>query len=322
MRESENVGAVDWIKSRGVKVVLSGPDRLRLSGLDRLPDDQARAVMDYARANKPRLLAELKKGERRMQNCKDREFQYVALADLNLDSGYQQSPNRARVKQIVNGFDEKKLNPILCNMREDGRLFVLDGTHRVQAFREMGIDSILAEIRYGLSIKEEVELYGSDTNDRRRKTQVEIFLGRVYAKEAVPLNIEKILSTTGHYVAKATKKKSVSCVFVLERMYEKYPGVLERVWPLISSLCKDDGVTSFIVAAFVTLEVFLNEKGRTLLEKNIVNAIGKTTRSDFEKSLNALKDFLGHCTYLGPMPRRALASAINMRLRKKMPVDM
>ncbi len=57
------MSAVTWIESRGVKVVLSGPEKFKLTGLDRLPEDQARAVVDFARANKPRLLAELNECE-------------------------------------------------------------------------------------------------------------------------------------------------------------------------------------------------------------------------------------------------------------------
>ncbi len=51
--------ALNWIQSHGVEVSLEGAEHVRLDGLDRLKEDQLTKVVEFAKQNKPRLLAEL-----------------------------------------------------------------------------------------------------------------------------------------------------------------------------------------------------------------------------------------------------------------------
>ena len=52
-----------------VKVYLSGPDRLQLLGLDRLPHDEARACIDYARRHKSAIISRLKQRPTACEVC-------------------------------------------------------------------------------------------------------------------------------------------------------------------------------------------------------------------------------------------------------------
>lgn len=52
--------ALVWIQNHGIDVSLEGAESVRLEGLDRLKEDRAARVVEYARQNKPRLLAELR----------------------------------------------------------------------------------------------------------------------------------------------------------------------------------------------------------------------------------------------------------------------
>lgn len=51
---------LSWIQSHGVSVSLVGPENILLDGLDRLNEDQAAKVVEFAKQNKPRLLVELR----------------------------------------------------------------------------------------------------------------------------------------------------------------------------------------------------------------------------------------------------------------------
>jgi len=56
--------ALSWIQSHGVYVSLVGPENILLDGLDRLKEAHAAKVVDFARQNKPTLLAELRVQDR------------------------------------------------------------------------------------------------------------------------------------------------------------------------------------------------------------------------------------------------------------------
>ena len=50
------------LRNLGVEVLPLHGERIKLVGLDRLPEDQARGALDFARQNKAQLLAELMGG--------------------------------------------------------------------------------------------------------------------------------------------------------------------------------------------------------------------------------------------------------------------
>ncbi|MBO0378087.1 ParB/Srx family N-terminal domain-containing protein [Staphylococcus warneri] len=61
------------------------------------------------------------------------------ITDLNTDMSYQSPVKEAQVKKIVKHFDPQKLHTIVVNKRENGQFYIIDGQHRVQALKELGI---------------------------------------------------------------------------------------------------------------------------------------------------------------------------------------
>ena len=52
--------ALNWIQNHGVEVSLEDSERVRLDGLDRLKEEQFAKVVEFAKRNKSKLLAELR----------------------------------------------------------------------------------------------------------------------------------------------------------------------------------------------------------------------------------------------------------------------
>lgn len=62
------------------------------------------------------------------------------ITSLKTDMSYQSPVKESQVKKIVKNFDPQKLHTIVVNKRNDGQFFVIDGQHRVEALKELGID--------------------------------------------------------------------------------------------------------------------------------------------------------------------------------------
>ena len=84
---------------------------------------------------------------------------YVEISKLNTNYSYQRNLNERRVNEIKKEFDPKLLGKITISRHSNGKLFVIDGNHRVAACKAVGAKYIDAEIIDGLSIEQEAELF-------------------------------------------------------------------------------------------------------------------------------------------------------------------
>lgn len=101
------MNALAWLVERGVDVTLEGEDNLRLTGLGRFDQVSAREMVEYARRNKVRLLAELHSGgagvsiggrvprhrmevQRRVGNWRTARSWLLAELDVLMNAGFTQ----------------------------------------------------------------------------------------------------------------------------------------------------------------------------------------------------------------------------------------
>lgn len=89
--------------------------------------------------------------------------------ELQTDMSYQSPVKETQVKKIVNNFDKASIDSIVVNRRANGYYYIIDGQHRVQALKKLGIGNVLAKIHEGLSVTEESKLY-KNINTRPTKS--------------------------------------------------------------------------------------------------------------------------------------------------------
>lgn len=93
----------------------------------------------------------------------------VRIDDLRVDETYQRDIRETWEKQLSRNFDPMLLGVITVSKRKDGSLYVIDGNHRRIAAKENGMEYILADVREGLSLEKEAELFYK-LNTGQRKT--------------------------------------------------------------------------------------------------------------------------------------------------------
>lgn len=86
--------------------------------------------------------------------------QKIALKDLITDS-YQRELDLRRVGRIVSDFDPAQVRDIVVSRRADGKLYVIDGQHTVEALKRIYGEDYKADARVivGMDFKTEASLF-------------------------------------------------------------------------------------------------------------------------------------------------------------------
>lgn len=120
----------------------------------------------------------------------------LSIKNLKTDMSYQSPVKEAQVKKIVRDFEPNKLHTIVVNRRDNGLFYVIDGQHRVEALKRLGILSIEAAIHNGLTVEQEAEMY-LGINDRPTKTPNSKGKSALRFNDPEAVEIDKTVSNVG-----------------------------------------------------------------------------------------------------------------------------
>lgn len=145
--------------------------------------------------------------------------EYVPISSLFVDL-YQRPVKEGRINRTLReGFDADKLGCIMLSLREDGRYAILDGNHRVQMARKVGITALFARIFINLSYEQEAAYFRA-FNTVNLPTAMDRFRARVEEREPEALEMVAILEQHGMRVAfHGEAVGAVGAVAALDRLY-------------------------------------------------------------------------------------------------------
>lgn len=148
-------------------------------------------------------------------------FAMVNVQELNVDPDAQRALNPGWVKAHVSVFDVDQLGYIVVNKRANGKLFVVDGQHRVELLRAVGWGDqrIHAEIFYGLDKQAEAKLFNA-RNDRKAVSKFDKFRVSVTAGDPDACAIDKIVRDHGMVISNQAKDGHICAVDALEKVYK------------------------------------------------------------------------------------------------------
>lgn len=231
-------------------------------------------------------------------------------AHLNLsklsNEAYQRDINGAKVKQIVQNFDERQLRPIVVSSR-DGNFYVIDGQHRVVALRELKIPTIESEIYYGLTREEEALMFYQLNTNTRKSSPHESFNALLMADDEVARKVKEIASKYAFKIEKGARDNCIAAVTKIQSIYKKYGYSLLDMTLMI---CREawNGDTECLQSKFLGglaafISIYQNDRNfsyRNAVDKfrkvsaNVVlreaNADGSTTSGDVQM-MNVLRKY-------------------------------
>lgn len=153
-------------------------------------------------------------------------FAIVSLDELHIDDSYQRSL-QGHVKTIAKNWNSTKCDPLKINFREDGKFYVWDGQHRLEAAKMRGIKYLLCDIVVGLTQAQEAELFGCQGVGIKKPDPYDIFKANVCSGEETDTAIKEICDKYDLLVNRNGKTAgNLSCltlvIEILAKGEEKY----------------------------------------------------------------------------------------------------
>jgi len=169
----------------------------------------------------------------------------VALSDLTVDPAVQrlEGVDQRRVDKMASDFQDFGLGVITASQREDGRLIVLDGMHRVTLCRQVGhVGMLWAEVFVGLTIAEEAEIFYI-RNTGKLPSALTRFSARVTMGDKVAIAISNLVGEHGWKIAPCADPGYIVAIEATERLYRngggtvpegEHPDLLSRVIEIVT----------------------------------------------------------------------------------------
>lgn len=153
-----------------------------------------------------------------------RPLTYLKVSVLHVDEEYQNPINPHWARKIAREFDRDLFRPLDVSVRADGSAWVVDGRHRLEALRIMGLDNAVIPCRIyrGLVRAEEARLYYRLNTSVKTKRTAAIFHSRVAAGEPVADEITRICADYGFEVStqfRGSAPSKIVCVGTLEAIF-------------------------------------------------------------------------------------------------------
>lgn len=163
-------------------------------------------------------------------------IEYVNIEDIQIDPTYQRALREAKIAKMIKDYDPRLMTAVVVSRREDGTLWAVDGQHRIEMLKRLGKSIVLADVRTGLSLKEEAYHFWHLNADTTSVGTWETFRARITAEDPDALRIEKIVNQNGYYLGRV-QDGGINAVSALERLFnmgklDKSLQILATVWPM------------------------------------------------------------------------------------------
>lgn len=274
---------------------------------------------------KRRTTTALKKRKTHIEKLdKPSRLQEMHAGDFSIDPRVQRELNELRVEQMAADFRPDSLGLLTASERVDGRIYILDGMHRMVAARRANYEDTMAtRIFTGLTLAEEAGLFLT-LNQTRQVQAVDKFRARITLGDRVAVNINKILHMYGLSVnmSAAQQPNSVSAIVTLEKVYRgagvrtdgEYSDLVDKVIGTIQRT--QDTTEKQTVYSRVMIEglgIFWATFGKQIDRERLDFAMGTMTPAQLAIRARGRREAKGGT--LGENAAEVIWSAYNNRLR-------
>jgi len=165
----------------------------------------------------------------------------IRVGDLTRHPDVQrQKFTESKAQRIADHFDPDKLMPLVV-MSVNGKLYVIDGAHRLRALQILGYDDCFVEcdVYEGLTDAEAAKIFRAQS-DRTAVLPVDDFIVALIEGDPDATIISGIVASVGGKVGNGNRSNTISAVTALRRLYrpnggDPRPDVLRETLGIIAA---------------------------------------------------------------------------------------
>jgi len=145
----------------------------------------------------------------------------VKVNEMFVDYTYQRKPLKAKINRIVKNFNPDLLGVITCSMRDDNTLAIIDGSHRYHSLVQMGMKdvSVNALVYFGLTIKDEAQIFALTNKEHTKPTPSQIFKAGIVSGDPIAVGISNVVAKVGASFEEGPGINKIRCVATVRRVY-------------------------------------------------------------------------------------------------------
>lgn len=150
----------------------------------------------------------------------------VKVSDMFVDYTYQRVALEKKVNKIAKNFDPDVLGVIICSMRDDGSLAIIDGSHRYKALVQKGMNdySVNALIYFDLTIQEEAKIFTMLNQEHTKPNTTEIFKAGIVSGDEETIAINKIINSLDLHIGVGPGDNKIRAISTVKRIYRNADG--------------------------------------------------------------------------------------------------
>ena len=166
------------------------------------------------------------------------EVDYLPLDKMVLE-GYQRKTKQEQVQDIVDEFNEARLNALIVHRLPGGKFALLDGAHRKNSLEKKGYTHALCIILNGMTYEQRADYFAEQNKNSRPLNQLEKFKAKNEAQDELSVAVNTIVSKNGFTTAKGPNK--IRSLLVLKEICEAHGAfVLDGTLHLIRETWGDE----------------------------------------------------------------------------------
>ena len=194
------------------------------------------------------------------------------------DDSYQRAATGggadSKVLKIASGFSWVAFQVISITER-DGVYYAVDGGHRLRAARRRSdIDLVPCMVYETSSIEDEAKAFDVVNSNRKPMGAVDRHRAHLVQNDAVALKAEQYAAAAGRVISKNASSGTISCVNDLKKCIKEDTDALDRIWPLVVSLCEGHKMVHSILMGIYYIERYCSEPASSARISKKILAIG------------------------------------------------
>lgn len=147
-------------------------------------------------------------------------LQFLLLDQLEVDETYQRSidnpGSQSMIRAIARSWNWDLCQPLFVARRNDGRMYVVDGQHRLAAARERGdIAQLPCIIALTDGVSKEAKLFSEFNRRRRPPSALDLYFSDLAAGDPVAADIDVALKAAGLRMAKSSNTQAMKAGAVI-----------------------------------------------------------------------------------------------------------
>lgn len=152
----------------------------------------------------------------------------ITLDKIKVANVYQREVlKKAKVSAIASKFKKESFGTLVVGERSDGSLWCVDGMHRLEAARLLGMKQVPCSVFQSRGEHHEAQVFVDLNCERTSVNQVDIFRAALCQGEPETVAIQKLLDDRNLAVASGNSKHNIKAAAALRAIYKK--GTLAEV---------------------------------------------------------------------------------------------